>query len=87
MAESALMQNGVEPSSHRGVIRLFGQHFILTGIFPPELGRILSQAYDVRLAGDYGVGLGVSREEAENLLKATRWFVFEERAYLGGENQ
>jgi uncharacterized protein (UPF0332 family)/predicted nucleotidyltransferase len=87
MAESALMQNGVEPSSDRGVIRLFGQHFILTGIFPPELGRILRRAYDVCLAGDYGVGLSVSREEAENLLDATRRFVFEERAYLGGENQ
>jgi len=37
MAEAVLMQKGLEPSSHRGVIRLFGQHFVRTGIFPPEL--------------------------------------------------
>jgi len=87
MAEAALMQKGLEPSSHRGVIRLFGQHFIQTGIFPPELGRILSRAYDVRLTGDYAVGLSVSREEAENLLDATRRFMAEVRAYLEGENR
>ena len=81
------MQRGLEPSSHRGVIRLFGQRFIRTGIFPPEFGRILNRAYDVRLAGDYGVGLSVSREEAENLLDATRRFVSEVRTYLEGESR
>jgi uncharacterized protein (UPF0332 family) len=50
--------------------------------FPAELGRVLSRAYDVRLTGDYAVGLSVSREEAENLLGATRRFVAEVRAYL-----
>jgi uncharacterized protein (UPF0332 family) len=82
LAEAALMLKGIRPSSHRGVISLFGQHFIRTGIFPAELGRALSRAYDVRLTADYAVGLNVSREEAENLLEATRLFVNEVRAYL-----
>jgi uncharacterized protein (UPF0332 family) len=87
MAEAALMVKGISASSHRGVISLFGQHFIRTGIFPAELGRALSRAYDVRLTGDYAVGLSVSREEAENLLESTRRFVTEVRAYLGREGE
>jgi len=80
MAETALMVKEVSASSHRGVISLFGQHFIRTGIFSAELGRALSRAYDVRLTGDYAVGLSVSREKAENLLEAARRFVAEVRA-------
>jgi hypothetical protein len=79
------MVKGVSASSHRGVISLFGQHFIRTGIFPAELGRVLSRAYDVRLTGDYAVGLSVSREEAENLLESARRFVTEVRTYLEKE--
>jgi len=87
VAEAALLHKGLAPSSHRGVIRLFSQHFVQTGIFPPEFGRTLSRAYDVRLTGDYAVGLSVSREEAENLLDAARRFVAEVRAYLEREGE
>jgi len=87
MAEAALMGKGVSASSHRGVISLFGQYFIRTGIFSAELGRVLSRAYDVRLTGDYAVGLSVSREEAENLLEAARRFVAEVRSYFEEEGK
>jgi len=85
MAEAALMLKGLSASSHRGVIGLFGKQFVQAGIFEPELGRALRRAYDVRLTGDYAVGITVSREEAEDLLKAAHEFVARVRACIERE--
>lgn len=52
LAEAALMTRGISPASHRSVISLFGKHLVQTGVFPPELGRALSRAYDARLTSD-----------------------------------
>jgi uncharacterized protein (UPF0332 family) len=87
MAEAALMLKGLSASSHQGVIALFGKHFVQTGVFEPALGRALRRAYDLRLAGDYAVGISVTREGAEDLLKDTRRFIAEVRAHLEREGK
>jgi uncharacterized protein (UPF0332 family) len=87
MAEAALMLKGLSASSHRGVIGLFGKHFVQTGIFEPALGRALRRAYDVRLTGDYALGISVNREEAEDLLKEARRFIAEVQVYLEQEGK
>lgn len=74
MAEAVLLTKGLKASSHKGVISLFGEHFVKTGIFERELGRALSDAYDKRLIGDYGVGIVISEEEARDLLEKSRNF-------------
>ncbi len=38
---------------HSGVISLFNMHFIKTDIFPRELGKMLSNAFDLRQESDY----------------------------------
>ena len=35
-AEVLLLTKGLKASSHKGVLRLFGQHFVKTGIFERE---------------------------------------------------
>ncbi|MGQ9623139.1 MAG: HEPN domain-containing protein [Candidatus Caldatribacteriaceae bacterium] len=82
MAEAALMTQGVTPSSHRGVIALFGKHFVQSGLFPLEFGRMFRKAYDVRLVGDYTVDTSVSWKEAETPVEDARRFVAQVRAYL-----
>lgn len=82
LAEAALLTKSVTASSHKGVITLFGQHFVKTGIFPRELGRALSEAYDKRLIGDYATGLGITLEEAEDLLTSAQHFVQLVKEYL-----
>jgi len=82
LAEAALLTKSITASSHKGVITLFGQHFVKTGIFPRELGKALSEAYDKRLIGDYATGLALSREEAEELLLTARGFVQQVTEYL-----
>ena len=82
MAEALLLTKGLKASSHKGVIRLFGEHFIKTGFFDRELGKALSDAYDKRLIGDYGVGFAIVEEEAEDMLKISQDFVKKLKDYL-----
>ncbi len=82
MAEAALLTKELTASSHKGVIGLFGQHFVKTGIFDRELGKALSEAYDMRLIGDYSAGIFLSEEETEELLQTARTFVRKVKEYL-----
>ncbi len=56
MAEAALLAKNLSASSHKGVIGLFGEHFIKTVIFDKSWVKILGDAHDKRLVEDYGVG-------------------------------
>ena len=39
LAEAALLTKGLRASSHKGVISLFGEHFVKPGIFGREYGK------------------------------------------------
>ena len=74
-AEAVLLTEGLSASSHKGVISLFGERFVKTGIFERNLGKALNDAYDKRLVGDYGVGFTITEEEAKDLLETGQNFV------------
>ena len=82
MAEAALLTKNLSASSHKGVISLFGEHFIKTGIFDRGLGKALNDAYDKRLIGDYGVGFILTEEEARDMLETAKNFVQRLKSYL-----
>ena len=48
LAEAVLLTKNLKASSHKGVLGLFGQHFVKTGVFDKGLGRALNDAYDKR---------------------------------------
>ena len=48
MTEASLFVKGLRASSHKGIISLFGKHFIKTNIFKEELGKALTRAHDLR---------------------------------------
>ena len=75
MAEAVLLTKNLSTSSHKGVISLFGEHFVKTEIFERDLGKALNDAYDKRLVGDYGVGFTVTKEQAQDLLGTAQNFV------------
>jgi len=79
MAEAALLTKNLSASSHKGVISLFGEHFIKTGIFDRDLGKALSDAYDKRLIGD---GFILTEEEARDMLETAKNFVQRLKSYL-----
>lgn len=75
MAEAALLTKSLRASTHKGVISLFGEHFVKAGIFEREIGKSLTEVHDKRLVGDYGVGFVVTSEEAESAVVAAKKFV------------
>jgi uncharacterized protein (UPF0332 family) len=82
MAEAVLLTKGLITSSHKGVISLFGEQFVKTGIFERELGKALNDAYDKRIIGDYGVGFTVTEEESKDLLEKAKNFILKLNDYL-----
>lgn len=82
MAEAVLLTKNLSASSHKGVISLFGEHFVKTEIFERNLGKALNDAYDKRLIGDYGVGFTVNEQQAKDLLETAYNFALQLKNYL-----
>ena len=82
LAEAILLTKGLKASSHKGVISIFGEHFIKTGILGKELGRALNDTYDSRQIGDYAIGFMITKDEAESRLEKARNFVTEVEQHL-----
>ena len=82
MAQAAPLTKNLSSSSHRGVFSLFGEHFAKTEILESPMGRMLNNAYDKRIVGDYAVSVSVAQDEAEHLLDAARDFVGKVKEYL-----
>ena len=53
MTTALLIKNGFQASTHSGVIRLLGLHFVSTGIISKDLGRFYSKLFELRQSGDY----------------------------------
>jgi uncharacterized protein (UPF0332 family) len=53
-AQSVLYSKGFEPSTHRGVVSLFGEEVVLAGEATKAHGRFLSDMRDRRQQADYG---------------------------------
>lgn len=82
LAQAVLLTRNLRAASHKGVISLFGEHFVKTGILEGHMGRAINYACDTRIVGDYGVSRSVAREEAEDLLNTARDFVEKVKSYL-----
>jgi len=82
IGQAALLTQGLRSPSHKGVISLFGEHFVKTGVLEGHMGRTLNYAYDTRIVGDYGVDVSVAQDEAEELLNAAQDFVGKVKQYL-----
>ena len=84
-AEAVLLTKGLSPSSHGGVLSVFGEHFVKPGIFPRTMGKALNRAYSKRQLGDYEYRFVISAKEAKEVLADARGFVKEISLYLGSK--
>ncbi len=67
----------VDSSKHSGVIALFNQHFVKTGIMGKKMGRVLAEAKEMREDSDYEDFVVVSDEETEKQIKEAENFIRE----------
>ena len=76
-ARALLLSIGLEPTTHRGVVNLLGQHFVRPGHLTAELARLVSRMHADRHDADYFVQAvftpaegGRALEDAERFLQA-----------------
>jgi len=66
---------GQQTSKHQGVLALFDQYFIKTGLLPKEMGRFLHKAFDMRQTGDYEEEAELTTQDAKELLMFAKEFI------------
>ena len=53
-AKALLATRELDSSRHSGVIALFQEHFVRTGVVPADTARALARAFEKRQTSDYG---------------------------------
>ena len=81
-ASAMLLTEGLSADTHRGLINLFGLHFVRTGKIAKKYGRYLSNLKDDREMGDYEVFSTIDKAVAEKALNEAREFVAVVGKYL-----
>jgi len=82
-ARALLATKRLDSSKHAGMISLFNQHFVKTGIVSKKLGRMLLKGKDLRQDGDYKDFVEVSTEEAKKQYKDAQKFIKQIEEVLG----
>ncbi|MWG33790.1 HEPN domain-containing protein [Halomarina oriensis] len=72
-AQAALYDRGLDPTTHGGVLSLFGSELVASGEAAREDGRFLNDLGELRQRADYGYG--TIDENVDALLARTRRFL------------
>ena len=75
VARALLALKDIYPKTHSGLISKFGLEFVKDGYLEVIHGQAISQAKDIRENADYGVGIEISKEEAEDVIENARSFL------------
>jgi uncharacterized protein len=81
-AQAILVTEGLHAETHRGLMTLFGLHFVKTGKFETKFGKMLSNLKDDRETGDYEAVSFVDQEIANNALAEAKAFVQQAKKFL-----
>ncbi|MCK4905873.1 HEPN domain-containing protein [bacterium] len=76
-ARAILATKDLNSAKHSGIISLFNQHFVKTGVVGNDMGKLLAEAKDIREESDYGDFIIVSEEEAKGQINNSKKFIQE----------
>lgn len=82
-SSALLLNNGIDPSKHSGVIAAIHREFVKTGKVDKEQGKNLNWLFELRSVGDYGVVVHVSIGEAMHAIKVAESYVLVVKQLLG----
>ena len=74
-ARALLATKHLDSSKHSGVISLFNQHFVKTGVVARDLGRLVMKGKDLRQDGDYKDFVETSMKEAQDQYSDAEKFI------------
>ncbi len=83
IAEALLNEKGLRFSKHSGVHAAFGENFAKTKEMDAKFHRWLIDAFDKRLAGDYGVETDIEIDISTHMINQAREFFEAAQKYLG----
>ena len=82
-AVNALLIHDSHPvNTHRGVIALFGNYYIRTGIFASEDGRLYSDLQTMRNNSDYNCSYNATQQEIEPMIDPARHLIAKVMDYI-----
>ena len=82
-AVNALLINDGHPvNTHKGVIALFGNYYIRTGIFASEDGRLYSDLQTMRNNIDYNCSYDATQQEIEPMIDPTKELISKGLDYI-----
>ena len=67
-----LIRYGIQVSSHKGAVIMFGQHFVQTGKFETNDGRFYAQLQSMREKADYSCYWQVESTDLDGFLPRTK---------------
>ena len=67
-----LIHDGRSVGTHKGVVVLFGQYYVRTGIFPLSDGKLYSQLQTIREKSDYNCTYEMQEEDVMPLITPSR---------------
>lgn len=82
-AEAALLEEGLEFSSHGAVHGAFGERLAKSGRLDPKLHRYLLDAYRARQSADYDAPADISEEDARVVIDRAQEFISLVKRHLG----
>jgi len=77
VTQALLLSKSLDTSTHKGMIRMFSEHFVKTGQLSPEWSKFLSSAYALRQLSDYDPDFTGTLAEAEMTLEKAKAFITE----------
>jgi uncharacterized protein (UPF0332 family) len=84
-AQALLHEKGLSFGKHSAVQSAFGLHFAKSGLLDPQYHRWMLIAFDLRTVADYGVEVGITKEDADLTLTHANLFLDAAREYLAQE--
>ncbi len=82
-----LIRDGHSVNTHRGVISMFGNYYIRTGIFPSSAGRLYSDLQTIRNNSDYNCSYDATEDEIKPLVEPTKQLIETIGKYIQGTEE
>ena len=77
-----LINDGYNVKSHRGVMALFGEHYVNSGIFSKEDGALFSDLVIMRDNADYNCFFETDEEKLQPYLEPARQLISRIEEYI-----
>lgn len=80
--KALLLQLGIDPHKHTGLVNLYGDKLVRVGLSDPKYGEALKHAMKERLDADYRVGFHATQEQAAESIRSAEEFIGEAKQTL-----